>query len=1180
MGDATQGVKLDGWTLGPPEQPATPTDKPQTYATLDEFHSAVDSAVGKGRWQPTGDYRPGWREDQLRAQGAQTVAPGHTSMHSKGGWDDPGAHDIVIPGVSPQQGAAMLRKIPGVMDVKWEGAHGTQGGHFHVDMADRTGWTVDGATPKPKGWTLGPEPKAAPKPSNRAAKINKPNMLDQYGQNYRGRIEESGQGIAEAGRLMSAENLKGRDPLGIAGQEAMGALQGVGAGFGYLASPVTAALDTTLGSTVETATKNAPHGKVAGVAYDARMPKTFVGDAALQVGGVALGGESGALKTQAERLRAWQEKPYVASPDEVRARQGEHPSPHQGPVKPQGDAQTGAETKPGATEPRGEKAAQRASQSRAKRDARKGISDPERVKAKQAASPSPHQPPERAAAPPELPVRNIAAAEPSTDILYAPEGYGDGHGPGDTPPPGGEEHHGPVVGSEPHPIERIDNAFYRMGGSATADKLEAAEFLKGVPEELSDPQVQSRLADEIEKQLVDPSHQIPDDLKPAYEAFAKWRDEVRDTVNRLRARNDPDLDPFLPETGYTPRRAKGHTPMFDAAEGPTGDRDPIVKANIIPSKRNLSKDTGSLQSRTAGWIVDDGSGNLQFTQEKPGDDVPHRVATMDEVEANTDIRYYRNPLINTVDEALRLRRVERNIQVLDEIKTHLKDEGMAFHYEWHSKNENGEWVRRGPGEHDLPEGFVPIRNVPQLKGWAFHPEIAEVMKDYYPPPGTDLEEALGRLNRIMIGSLFITPIPHILNVGAHAVSGRGWDWFDIPGMAKGDLAAIPRGYVRGFTTGLQAMHEVWTKGPLYRQMLREGSGLLYGDTQVRNFLNLMLEKAGYEITSDPETWSQFARQFDLKSMGIHTAQDFTRLVYGASNKSMWLVNDMFMMQRVLELQKKGLDVREAIKETEKDIPNYRIPSRVMGSRGIAEFMKSRSFIVFGRYKYGQWKALSGMFKELIGKDASPDERLEALGKFIVTGVTMAAIFPAMDKLLQEATGNKDARVRRPGPFAILDAIAQVAKGEKDVPTGVASMFSWSPLLDDSYSASHNRDFYGRPIWQFDSPLGAAVQTAEFASNPIYPLKVAEDFAKPGGGVRAVGRMFGLDIPPEGSKAMQAKYVQRDRKAAARREAHDPLEVWIKNLLAGKPTGPPPEAAPAAPEGDQPDPTGWKLGPVN
>lgn len=109
-----------------------PAPKVDTHA---DFTSLMDKTFGKGKWQETGGYRSPAREDELRAEGAETVAPGQTSRHSLGTPDEPGARDIVVSGMTPSQvakklsstGADFVHFIP-------EGAHGTQGAHLHVDF--------------------------------------------------------------------------------------------------------------------------------------------------------------------------------------------------------------------------------------------------------------------------------------------------------------------------------------------------------------------------------------------------------------------------------------------------------------------------------------------------------------------------------------------------------------------------------------------------------------------------------------------------------------------------------------------------------------------------------------------------------------------------------------------------------------------------------------------------------------------------------------------------------------------------------------------------------------------------------------------------------------------------------------------------------------------------------------
>ena len=94
----------------------------------------MDKVFGAGNWRETSGYRPPAKEDQLRAEGAGTVAPGMLSRHSLGSPRAPGAYDVVVTHMSITDAASRLlgsgvrfrRVFP-------EGAHGDQGPHLHVE---------------------------------------------------------------------------------------------------------------------------------------------------------------------------------------------------------------------------------------------------------------------------------------------------------------------------------------------------------------------------------------------------------------------------------------------------------------------------------------------------------------------------------------------------------------------------------------------------------------------------------------------------------------------------------------------------------------------------------------------------------------------------------------------------------------------------------------------------------------------------------------------------------------------------------------------------------------------------------------------------------------------------------------------------------------------------------------
>lgn len=140
-----------------------------------DAHAIFDKVFGAGKWKPTGGYRTPAREDELRREGAETVPAGHTSAHSEGTPDAPGAYDIVVDGLSPAEAAEKLEQSGYKFSKLFpEGASGTQGGHLHVQpsMQFRDDWGNDPVVAAPKSDKPAPEvPKPKPTPLQRAADV-------------------------------------------------------------------------------------------------------------------------------------------------------------------------------------------------------------------------------------------------------------------------------------------------------------------------------------------------------------------------------------------------------------------------------------------------------------------------------------------------------------------------------------------------------------------------------------------------------------------------------------------------------------------------------------------------------------------------------------------------------------------------------------------------------------------------------------------------------------------------------------------------------------------------------------------------------------------------------------------------------------------------------------------------
>lgn len=901
-------------------------------------------------------------------------------------------------------------------------------------------------------------PAPAPKPAAPAAP--KPENLVQrakrvYGEMGRNYIEDVGQRYRAGVEQASQGPQSGFDLAGAV----MRPLNIAGGALEAGLAPITGAIDTLAGRPLARATANAPSGKH----YDLRIPKETLGSAAETAAGFMVGApelKAGKVaRPAAEIAEAAPAARVAAKADDL----VERFKPGAAPVAAAKADDLVAKFKPGA-------------------------------KPDELAIP---EPPKRA--------RTLAAkADAAEPELVSPGPSGEG---------------GPVVGGEADAVERVDNALYRLGGHATADKIEAQDFLKALPPEIADPKVQEELYNAIEAKLADPGATIPEGLRPAFEAFKPYYEEQTAIINRLRERNDPNIEPYLEDQGYVARRVQGQSPLFDRALDPSErSRDPIMGG------KSLFRSTPAQKQRTAGFMATDAEGNTHFWRgEVPETDIkgrPYknvRQATTAEIEANTPIRYHKNALINTVDNVLRLRRVERNLQVLDELTQNLKSEGLAWKSEWRYRDPESGRMMVQRANTEKPTDFVELPHVPQLRDMYFDKRVAEALKDYYPGPDEPLDNVLAKVNRALTGSLFITPVPHAANVMNHWIVGRGWDWM------------TPGGYKTLMQTGTKAVKEVLTMGPEYRRLMREGSGLLYGDTQTRDFYKLMLEKAGAEVVDDPKAANAFA-----KAAGIPV--EWVRGLYDWSNKALWAANDVFMLQRQLELEAKGMSPRMAIREAERDIPNYRIPPQIMKSRPFAQFMKSPNTMMFGRYKYGQMRAWGTMFKDLMGK-GTPEQQKEAVGKFLVTAIMSMGVYPIADAALRMATGNKDARVKRSGGFSLSDSLSQMATGQKELATGLSSFFSPAPAWSMASEIMSNHDFFGRPIRTEGAPgWFQAAQGAKYAAeNAVYPVQLGLEAIKPGGAKSAAGKLVGVELPTEKQAANKKKYAAK-RKAAGRKAA--------------------------------------------
>ncbi len=669
-------------------------------------------------------------------------------------------------------------------------------------------------------------------------------------------------------------------------------------------------------------------------------------------------------------------------------------------------------------------------------------------------------------------------------------------------------------------IRSEDDAFFRLRQSATADKDEFSHALNAIPKEIREnPALAQRLFESHEPG----GPQLSPADQAIYDRFGKPLDQeesdlfreaqkidekavlIQEKIDRLTTqltnyKNNPKLSAsgnqnkfdaidkeivrlkkqrdsitqfqdFDPE--YMHRMRKGKSKEFDPwmGEGAEGHPAAGYKSSKTASQKSAVYHAIENQAgkREIVRISGDGLYNmkgqlLSREKRKPGDEFKingegwevKRASTSEIEKATGDPdMYYKNFWAAKIKNIIQLRAVTRLVSEVNRIKATPEFDAYS--------------VKARDGA-NVPDGWRKPDS-PLFQSHYLAPHLADVIDDFWNPGKNQWLPSLGKINRFLVTSLFLSPIPHATNAGVHWATARGWAW------------TTPKGYLSLAVDGAKAVHQVYTRGPEYQRMLREGSGLVYGSVANVDFYKTMLARLGEQVKKETPQWEKVAN-----IMGLGTPY-LIKQMYNISNRLLWLTSDVFMMQHVMELQRKGMPIREAIAKAEKHIPNYRIPPQVMGSRLLAERLKDPTIFEFNRYHFGQFASYAHMAKDLVGKNATKAERWEAMGNVFITGVIMLAIWPLINKGIQKLTGRDDIELGPKGSLTLPRLAWDIVPlpYRKDIRSGVTKAMQAS--IGPDWAAAVN-DFWGKTDGQKD--VGALISQSLMLA-PVPRMALEETF---------------------------------------------------------------------------------------
>jgi hypothetical protein len=431
----------------------------------------------------------------------------------------------------------------------------------------------------------------------------------------------------------------------------------------------------------------------------------------------------------------------------------------------------------------------------------------------------------------------------------------------------------------------------------------------------------------------------------------------------------------------------------------------------------------------------------------------------------------------------------------------------------------------------IPEGWKVPKNtdrMPELAGYAFEAHLAEAIEDVAKvwKPTT-----LTTISGMLIKNMMLNPLPHILNEAWHLYNARG-----LTGWVS------PAGIARFVKTGKSALDSVLHQDTFYRDVLREGGSLLSANVRNSVVADSLFIKANQEFIKSPEGTS-LAKEFGMTPIKLYDA------ISKKSNIAMWTVRDMMYLQQIKEvMQYQKLPLKEAIKEVERHMPNYRMPTRVaegvLGgdlSRRLSETLQNPNVTVFSRYHYGLMKSLIETAKDLSaitkGRKGLPTFA-HGVDTAAAIAVAIAVLYPLQDMIAASLTGNEDAKQRRAGPYHIFHALYGVASGEKDPMAVISSVFTFNPALLSGAQLAFDRQLYnGQPIYHpEDSAEKIAYDIGKYTISqaPQVGQAIKANKNDEEGWAEYFARQGDIESPPSETVMKREKQVNKNIKQGERR----------------------------------------------
>ena len=581
---------------------------------------------------------------------------------------------------------------------------------------------------------------------------------------------------------------------------------------------------------------------------------------------------------------------------------------------------------------------------------------------------------------------------------------------------------------------------------------------------------------------------------------------------------------------------------FFSNDGPMGDKvgdevDAAIERKVYQlddgrvveihrQPKDVATPKGTIKKGTEIWEWKDGVkkqiGHTPDLNFKRGDKVTiggKEVTMVDgkvpDIEKHSTYKYSHDALASQAMAVIGLRKLIREAEFIHNLK----------------KSEMFERVGFSPDKplEDLPKGWKPpdnIDKIPQLRGWHFDPKTAAIIEDFAKVWNDGL---WSKLSNAIVKNMMLNPVPHMFNEVMHLFVARGFTgWVD------------PRGVSSFVKSANRAVKDVGNQTKFFREVLTEGGTPLSADARNKGYFDNIFKEESKKIFGDPVMQKSLAGL--AKKLGTSVGNLYNG-ISNASQKAMWFTRDVMYFQYLHETMDRyekstgnKMDLKDAIDHIERHMPNYRMPSEVLGNRSVAKLLKNPNVSLFARYHYGMVKSLVNTLKDVDPRNlSSPEGRQhfrDGVDSMLAIAIAMGFLYPLADKLA-EAIFGEGAEQRRAGPFHLIQAAMDVSEGKKDASALIWPVFTFNPMLLMLVElGSAHKLTTGKAIYHIQDPIeDIASDIGQYAVKQVPQASpVLSAVADEGGDTQFVAKQ--LDIKAKTSEQLEIEDRAKKREERA------------------------------------------------